>query len=209
MLAVSLLGYVTFSGDNTLKKKKIKALWLDIQKFVYEDERDHFHWETRVKPTKNKNKWDLGGSQPDFFNVVRVMDGKRAHGSKMAPESSPFHTMWLGPSFMSSSPWNLEGLVTHCNPYCLTEVIVWDLQGRVGQREAVFTLFSGPLILRAQNKKAASLRSQAVGKGQHEGISFNKPSLHLLPLLAKDRWVNKLGGGASIPNSQHCVLPEP
>ena len=52
MLAVSILEYVTFFGDNIFQKK-IKALWLDIQKFVYEDERDHFHWETRVKPMKN------------------------------------------------------------------------------------------------------------------------------------------------------------
>lgn len=88
---------------------------------------------------------------------------------------------------MSSLSQEFEGLVTHCNPYCLTEVIVWDLQGRVGQREAVFTFFLDHSFLGAQNKKAASLRSQAAGKGQHEGVSFNKPSLHLLPLLAKDR----------------------
>ena len=177
MLAVSILGYVTFFGDNTLKKKKIKALWLDIQKFLYEDERDHVHWETRVKPMKNKNKWDSGGSHPDFFNVARVMDDKRVHGTKMAPESSPFHTMWLGPSFTSSLPLNLGGLVTHCN---LAEVTVCDFQGTVGWRDAVFIMFPGPLILRAWNKETASLRSQAVRERQQRGASFNNLSFHLL-----------------------------
>ena len=81
----------------------------------------------------------------------------------------------------------LNWTVTHCNSYSLTEVTVCDLQGRVGQRDAVFTLFPGPLILRARNKKTASLRSQAVRRQQHEGTSFNNPRLHLLPLLAKDR----------------------
>ena len=86
------------------------------------------------------------------------------------------------------SDWTeLNWTVTHCNSYSLTEVTVCDLQGRVGQRDVVFTLFPGPLILRARNKKTVSLRSQAVRRRQHEGASFNNPRLHLLLLLAKDR----------------------
>lgn len=63
---------------------------------------------------------------------------------------------------------------------------VCDFQGAVEQRDVVFTVFPGPLILRAWNKETAPLRSQAVRERQQRGASFNNLSFHVLLLLPKE-----------------------